>query len=266
MDALKQLQAQHPHVKFLSPSSPGYAESRKIYDTSNKEEPLGIAVPKTAEEVAQLVKFAAENRIDICLRVGGHDPLGRSVASNALLLDLRSLDSVIVDETALTATIGGGVLTGALLKKMCERGLLVAAGSVPWVGYVGWCTMGGYGLFAGNYGLGVDNIVGAKLVNAKGEIVTADEELLKGIRGAGGNFGVIVELTVKAYRLEKVRLGTEERNLHPFVSANKPSRFLPELSSSTLPTYRRRSSRSLRTSGSFRAKRVFLNFWNFNPS
>lgn len=72
------------------------------------------------------------------------------------------------------------------------------------VGYVGWATLGGYGPFSGMYGLGADQIAGARLVDARGELVDANEELLKGIRGGGGIFGVIVELTVKVYPLKEV--------------------------------------------------------------
>lgn len=79
------------------------------------------------------------------------------------------------------------------------------------VGYVGWCTLGGYGPFSSLHGLGVDQIVGAKLVDPKGEIVDADAELLKGIRGGGGIFGAIVELTVKVYPLKEVRLSVPGR-------------------------------------------------------
>lgn len=74
------------------------------------------------------------------------------------------------------------------------------------VGYVGWATLGGYGPFSSSHGLGADQIVGAKVVDAKGELVEADEELLKGIRGGGGIFGIIVELTIKVYPLKEVSL------------------------------------------------------------
>lgn len=72
------------------------------------------------------------------------------------------------------------------------------------MGYVGWSTFGGYGPFSALHGLGVDQIVSAKVVNAKGDIVVATDELLKGIRGAGGAFGVIVELTIKVFPLKEV--------------------------------------------------------------
>lgn len=67
------------------------------------------------------------------------------------------------------------------------------------MGYVGWSTLGGYGPFSACHGLGVDQIIGAKVVNAKGEVVDADDEMLMAIRGAGGTLGIIVELTIKVY-------------------------------------------------------------------
>lgn len=78
------------------------------------------------------------------------------------------------------------------------------SGSIASVGYVGWSTNGGYGPFSSLHGLGVDQIMGAKLVNYEGDLVEADEELLKGIRGAGQIFGVIVELTIKVFPLNEV--------------------------------------------------------------
>lgn len=72
------------------------------------------------------------------------------------------------------------------------------------VGYVGWATTGGFGPFAGKYGLGVDQIVGAKIVNAEGKVEQAGASVLKAIRGATGNFGVILELRIKIYPIEKV--------------------------------------------------------------
>lgn len=75
---------------------------------------------------------------------------------------------------------------------------------IPTVGYTGWATLGGYGPFAANFGLGVDQIVGARVVNGNGELIDADQDMLKGIRGGGGNLGVVVQLTIKVYPLQKV--------------------------------------------------------------
>lgn len=82
------------------------------------------------------------------------------------------------------------------------------SGTVASVGYVGWSTLGGYGPLTSHYGLGVDQILGAKIINARGEVQTADEEILVGIRGGGGSLGIITELTIKVYPVPKVRLST----------------------------------------------------------
>jgi len=117
---------------------------------------------------------------------------------------MRDIAYVNVDKQCSTAKVGGGVLLAGLAKALAKEGLATAIGTNTSVGYVGWATYGGYGPFSANYGLGVDQIVGAKLVDANGKIVEADERLLKGIRGAGGVFGVIVELTIKVYPLKAV--------------------------------------------------------------
>jgi FAD/FMN-containing dehydrogenase len=78
------------------------------------------------------------------------------------------------------------------------------SGTIASVGYVGWSTLGGYGPLTSHYGLGVDQILGAKIVNASGEVQTANEEILVGIRGGGGSLGIITELTIKVYPVPKV--------------------------------------------------------------
>lgn len=72
------------------------------------------------------------------------------------------------------------------------------------VGYIGWLSTGGFGFLDPKYGLGIDQLIAARIVNDKGEEEIADEHSLKAIRGAGGNLGIIVEATVRTYPLEKV--------------------------------------------------------------
>lgn len=87
------------------------------------------------------------------------------------------------------------------------------SGTIASVGYVGWSTLGGYGPLTSHYGLGVDQIIGAKIVNASGEVQTADEEILIGIRGGGGSLGIITELTIKVYPVPKVGFKTSHCRL-----------------------------------------------------
>lgn len=128
----------------------------------------------------------------------------RSFANGAVTIDMRDIAYVKVDKESQSARVGGGILIQDLIAQLDKEGLVTATGTIPVVGYVGWATHGGYGILSPNYGLGADQILGARVVNAQGEIIDADEKLLKGIRGGGGTFGVIVELTIKVYPLERV--------------------------------------------------------------
>jgi len=120
------------------------------------------------------------------------------------MIDMRDISHVTVQEDKKSAIVGGGILLGKVAAELSKVNLATAIGTIPFVGYAGWSMYGGYGPFSSNYGLGLDNIVGAKVVNSKGEVVDANEKMLKGIRGAGGFIGILVELTIKTYPLEGV--------------------------------------------------------------
>ncbi|KAI6778747.1 6-hydroxy-D-nicotine oxidase [Emericellopsis cladophorae] len=192
-----------PSCKVHTPDSPHYEDLRKTYVNSSAR-PFAIARPQKAEDVQSLVRACRENGVDFSIRTGGHNCVGRALVDNALTIDMREIDYVKVSEDKKTARVGGGVLLGGLLKALGEHGLVTPSGSVASVGYVGWSTLGGYGPLSSLHGLGVDQIVGAKIVNDKGDIVDAEADLLKGIRGAGPIFGPIVELTIKVYPLDKI--------------------------------------------------------------
>jgi FAD/FMN-containing dehydrogenase len=126
------------------------------------------------------------------------------VVQDALIIDMREIAYVKINESKTEASVGGGIIMGELVDQLNQDGLVTPVGTIPFVGFVGWSTYGGYGPFSAQHGLGCDNVVGAKVVNWKGEVVEADKDMLKGIRGAGGAFGPIVEMTVKVYPLKNV--------------------------------------------------------------
>jgi FAD/FMN-containing dehydrogenase len=202
--ALEGFLAQQPSIKYLPPSSSEFDSLRQVWNTSGAGTPLAIVQPQSARDVAALIKFVKANSVPFTLRSGGHNLEGRSSVNEALQIDLRALNSVAVAPDRKSATVGGGILQGELGNRLWEEGLTTPTGSVPSVGYTGWATYGGYGPFSSQWGLGVDQIIGATIVDANGEIRTADQDLLQGIRGAGGLFGVIVQLTVKVYPLTGV--------------------------------------------------------------
>ena len=200
---LADLAATIPGLPIVTPTSPEYASLRAAY-LHHDAVPIAIVQPRSAEDVAAVIPLARSHGIKISVRSGGHDIYGRSIVHDALVLDMRSLKTLKVSEDKKTAKIEGGIIARDLIDQLSTFDLIVPFGFCPTVGYVGWSILGGYGPATTNFGLGVDQIVGAKLVNWKGELVEADAEILKGIRGGGGNFGVIVELTIKVYPLNGV--------------------------------------------------------------
>ncbi|KAI0594720.1 FAD-binding domain-containing protein [Biscogniauxia sp. FL1348] len=202
--ALQQyLSGQCPDIRVLTPSSPEFEAVRACF-VKRDAVPLAIARPQTAQHVQALVRYCVENKVEFVVRSGGHDCAGRSQVHGALTIDMRDIKYVRVSEDSQTARVGGGTIFRDLTRELDARGLITPVGTIASVGYVGWATLGGYGPFSTSHGLGVDQIVGAKLVDAKGELVDAGDELLRGIRGGGGIFGVIVELTIKVYPLKEL--------------------------------------------------------------
>ncbi|CRG83597.1 hypothetical protein PISL3812_00951 [Talaromyces islandicus] len=197
----------HPEIKCTLPSSPQYLEDKKVFLLSRMVNPLAIAHPETAEQVSVLVQFLRSNGMKFTVRGGGHNLQGLSIEEGALTIDMRAFTSVDIAADRETATVGAGILQEELCRTLWDNGLATSTGSIPSVGYLGWAMYGGYGPFSSNWGLGVDQIVAATLVDANGAIVKADDNLLKVIRGAGGAFGVIVDISIKLYPLTSLLTG-----------------------------------------------------------
>ncbi|CEL10919.1 hypothetical protein ASPCAL14026 [Aspergillus calidoustus] len=236
-------ESQHAAIPCLTPSSPTFDQVRAIY-AHPEIAPLAIIRPQSIEDVSTTLSSLSANRIPFTVRSGGHDMHGRSMRNDAVALDMRLLNSVRIhsipeegkeaEKTSSTAMVGGGILTGDLISALQEQGFVTPVPSLPAVGYVGWAMYGGYGAYSARFGLGVDQIAGARVVDARGVVVEADHELLTGIRGAGGAFGVVVELTVRIYRVDRILAG-----MIMFKSDNL---------SSVIPEYNRRY-RALAASG-----------------
>lgn len=214
--ALEAFLRDYPDIRYTPPSSPLYETEKKIWNLKPGSNPLAIVHPKSAEQVSALVKFVRSHEIKFTIRAGGHNLQGRSTAEGALTIDMREFVSVKVAADGRTATVGAGILQLELAKSLWDEGLATPIGSIPSVGYVGWAMYGGYGPFSSHWGLGVDQIVGVTIVNASGEIVTADSRLLKGIRGAGGVFGIIVDVSIKVYPLKSVSCACHELYVKQF--------------------------------------------------
>lgn len=136
---------------------------------------------------------------------------GRTVVQDGVSIDMREVSHIYVDKASHTAQVGGGVINLDLHRELDKHKMTTAHAVTPSVGYTGWAIHGGYGLLSNNYGLGSDQIVGARVVDGHGNIVDADETLLTAIRGGGGSVAVIYELLIKVYPSEKVRWSYSHR-------------------------------------------------------
>lgn len=197
-----------PPIELLLPGSPGYVERRRLRDGGLGFEhvhPAAIAAPRDASEVAALVRWANDIGVKITVRGGGNDFWARSIAHDALAIDMRGIDGVDVSDDCRTAVVGGGVVMRDLITRLDELDLMTPTGNTWIIGYAGWMSNGGYGPFTHAYGMGIEQVLGATLVNAKGEEVVADEEMLEGVRGICGHLGVITSLTIKVYPKHDVR-------------------------------------------------------------
>lgn len=199
-----------PDITIITPRSPLYHDIHYEENECNTTVPLSIALPATLDELRSVVGYCMSTtpRIAMTVRGGGHDPYGRNTLAGALQLDLRLLKWIRVLPSASSAdrtkvvAIGPGVTALEMQRALDAEGLSAPTGWVGSVGVTGWASGGGYGLSGGKWGLGVDNIVGARLLAPDGQFIDTedDPELLWAVRGAGlGNFGVICELRLKAY-------------------------------------------------------------------
>ena len=204
LDAIEPFFKAHPEIPFALPSSPNFAEFKGRSAIYNPAIPLAIVRPRNAEDVSLLVKHFATHGIPFVVRSGGNNLFGKSTVHGAVTIDMRLISYCHTNDDKSSAKIGGGILMCDLIDTLGKEDLSTATGMVPSIGFTGWSTYGGYGPFAGKFGLGFEQILAAKVVTWEGEVLDADQELLKGIKGAGGSFGVIVELTIKVYPLKHV--------------------------------------------------------------
>lgn len=199
-----------PGLSIYTEGSSYYQDCLKLYNHALSGQPLVCVRPWTEPKVSQLIQLCTADAIPFSVRSGGHDFFGRSLIHEGILIDMRAMDSIMVEPDRASARVGGGVIAGALQEKLDSHGLFTPTGQAKTVGYVSWACGGGYGFYVGTYGFGVDQILGARVVLAGGCVIDTDEdpELLWALRGAGaGTFGIVTELRVKVYPVPKLYAG-----------------------------------------------------------
>jgi FAD/FMN-containing dehydrogenase len=183
--------------ELLRPQDPGYEDARKVWNGSIDRFPALIARCAGVADVIAAVKFAKDNGLLVAVRGGGHSFPGLSVCDGGIVIDLSLMKGIRVDPEARTVRAQAGVLLGELDRETQEFGLAVPSGIVTHTGLSGLTLGGGINWLMRKYGLAIDQLLSVDLITAEGEFVkaseTENEDLFWGVRGGGGNFGIVTE-------------------------------------------------------------------------
>src|SRR2546423_8002316 len=173
--------------------------------------PALIARCAGAADVITAVNFARTHQLLVSVRGGGHNVPGIAVCQDGLMIDLAGMRSVRVDSVRRTARAEGGATWGDFDRETQAFGMATTGGSVSDTGIAGLTLGGGLGWLAGKYGLSCDNLLSVDLVNADGAVLmasaTENADLFWGLRGGGGNFGVVTSLEYQLHQVGTVLAG-----------------------------------------------------------
>lgn len=195
--------------EVLLPTEHGeiYMQARsRPYNKDTRGFPLVIIRARCTEDVVKVVNFVRTyaKETPFCVICGGHSV--KCMLSDSIVLDLVHMNEVNVDVDGLCATVGGGAYLEALDKALAPHGLATPVGTFPLTGVGGLVLAGGYGWLTRLHGFSVDNLLEVEVVLADGQVVIANDDndhadLIKGLRGGGGNFGIVTKFFFRLYRL-----------------------------------------------------------------
>jgi FAD/FMN-containing dehydrogenase len=189
--------------QIIEPGDAAYDEHREIWNAMVDRRPRLIARCRSADDVAAAIRHGRETGLEIAVKCGGHNVLGLSVPEDGLMIDLTPMGDVRVDPQRRRAWVQGGALLRSLDQATEPHGLATTAGNVSHTGVGGLTLGGGMGWLARQCGLACDNVDSYTVLTADGETVQAsatdNTDLYWGLRGGGGNFGVVAEFEFRLH-------------------------------------------------------------------
>lgn len=192
---------------LLMPGQAGYDVARHVLNADVDKHPALIVQPTGAADVCTAVNFARERNMLLAVKCGGHSWSGKSTCEKGLQIDLSTFRDCQVNPTTRRAYVAGGSLLGELDHETMAHGLVTTAGTVSHTGVGGLTLGGGFGRVARRFGLALDNVRSVQLVTADGQLRNAspeeNPELYWGVRGSGGNFGVVTQFEFELHPMQR---------------------------------------------------------------
>ena len=211
----------------LEPGDSGYEEARKVWNATVDRRPSAIVRCRGTADVIHAVNYVREHDLLLAVRGGGHSFAGKSVCVGGIMLDLSPMRGVRVSPDSRTVRVQGGATWADLDHETQAFGLATTGGLISHTGVAGLTLGGGIGWLSRKHGLACDNLLSADVVTAAGELVHASEEeaadLFWGLRGGGGNFGVVTSFEFRLHPVGPELFGG--LIIHPFEAAAEGLRF-----------------------------------------
>jgi len=215
--------------ELILPKDDAYDDARRIWNGMIDAHPGAILRCSGVADVVEAVNFARENHWLVAVRGGGHNAAGLAVCDDGLVIDLSRMRSVRVNPAARTARAEAGATWGDFDRETELHGLATTGGAISTTGIAGLTLGGGLGWLMRSYGLSCDNLLSVDVVTARGDVVTAsateNPDLFWGVRGGGGNFGVVTSFE---YQLHPVGTVLAGMLVHPIDKAGEMLHFYRE--------------------------------------
>ena len=190
----------------------GYTAAKAVWNGMfDHKRPAMVVQCAGTDDVVNAIDFARDRNLLVSVKCGGHSFPGKSTSDGGMMIDLSQMHSVDVDADGMTARVDGGALLGHVDGATLPHNLLTTTGTVSHTGVGGFTLGGGMGRTDRIMGLAIDNLLAATVVTASGDVIHASEEenadLLWGLRGGGGNFGVVTEFVFRLHRFNPTVYG-----------------------------------------------------------
>jgi len=219
--------------EVIGPADPEYDTARRVHNGMIDKRPAVIARCAGVADVMAALQFGLAHDLSIAVRGGGHNVAGKAVCDDGIVIDLSQMKGMRVDPGNRTARAEAGLTGGEFDRETQAFGLATTGGAVSTTGIAGLTLGGGIGWLQRKYGLTCDNLLSADVVTAGGRFLTASEtenpDLFWGLRGGGGNFGIVTSFEYRLHPLGQVLGGPV---LHPFEAAQEAFGFFREFMNS----------------------------------